>query len=69
MQVEIREGGDGVACWNADAIAQYAAGVDDREAQFRAANPDLVITAGRIFCTRGLLHSISSDGNLQSHQE
>lgn len=50
MQVEIREGGDGVACWNADAIAQYAAGVDAREAQLRAANPDLIITAGRIFC-------------------
>ena len=50
MQVEIREGGDGVACWNAECIADYAAGVDEREARLRAANPDLVVTPGRIFC-------------------
>ncbi len=50
MQVEIREGGDGVACWNAEAIAAYAAGVNDREQQLRAANPDLVVTPGRISC-------------------
>jgi hypothetical protein len=50
MQVEIREGGDGVACWNADSITAYAAGVDEREARLAAANPDLVVSPGRIFC-------------------
>ena len=50
MQVEIRSGGDGVACWNADAIAEYAAAINDRQALLIQTNPDLVVTPGRIHC-------------------
>jgi hypothetical protein len=50
MQVEIKQGGDGVACWNAEAIAAYAAAVDARETALAAANPDLVVTPGLIKC-------------------
>ena len=50
MRVEIKEGGDGVACWNRDAIAAYAASIDAREAALGDANPDLVITPGLVKC-------------------
>ena len=50
MRVEIKQGGDGVACWNAEAIAAYAAAVDAREAALAAANPDLVVTPGLVKC-------------------
>lgn len=50
MRVEIRTGGDGVACWNGQAIREYAAGVDQREQQLAAANPDLTVLAGQVKC-------------------
>lgn len=50
MRVEIKQGGDGVSCWNAEAIAAYAEAVDAREAALAAANPDLVITPGLVKC-------------------
>jgi hypothetical protein len=50
MQVDIKEGGDGVACWNAEAITAYAAVVDAREAALASANPDLDVTPGRVKC-------------------
>ena len=50
MRVEIKQGGDGVACWNAEAIAAYAAAADAREAALAAANPDLVVTPGLVKC-------------------
>jgi hypothetical protein len=50
MQVEIREGGDGVACWNVDAITAYVTAINDREAALSEANPDLRVTPGRIKC-------------------
>ena len=50
MRVEIKQGGDGVSCWNAEAIAAYAAAVDAREAALAAANPDLVVTPGLVKC-------------------
>lgn len=50
MRVEIKDGGDGVACWNAEAIAAFAATADAREAALSAANPDLVVTPGRVKC-------------------
>ena len=50
MRVEIKQGGDGVACWNAEAIAAYAAAADAREAALVAANPDLVVTPGLVKC-------------------
>ncbi|HEY5786633.1 MAG TPA: hypothetical protein VIT65_17845 [Microlunatus sp.] len=50
MRVGIKQGGDGVACWNAEAIAAYAADIDAREAALAAANPDLVVTPGLVKC-------------------
>ena len=50
MQVDIKQGGDGFACWNSEAIHEFAAAADEREAGLAAANPDLVVTAGRVKC-------------------
>ena len=50
MRVDIRSGGDGVACWNGDAVRAYAAGVTEREERLAAANPDLVVTTGQVKC-------------------
>ena len=50
MQVEIRTGGDGVACWNGEAIRAYAARIDAREQQLAGANPDLKVVPGQIRC-------------------
>jgi hypothetical protein len=50
VRVDIRSGGDGVACWNSDAVRAYAARVTQREEQLAAANPDLVITTGQVKC-------------------
>ncbi|MGI3782627.1 MAG: hypothetical protein ACRYG2_17840 [Janthinobacterium lividum] len=50
MRVEIRSGGDGVACWNASAVRAYAAGITQREERLAGANPDLVITTGQVKC-------------------
>ena len=50
MRVDIRSGGDGVACWNSEAVRAHAAGVTEREDRLAAANPDLVITTGQVKC-------------------
>jgi hypothetical protein len=50
VRVDIRGGGDGVTCWNGDAVRTYAAGVTEREDRLRAANPDLVVTTGQVKC-------------------
>jgi hypothetical protein len=50
VRVDIRSGGDGVACWNGDAVRTYAAGITRREEQLAAANPDLVIATGQVKC-------------------
>ena len=50
MRVEIRNGGDGVTCWNGGAVRAYAARITSREEQRAAANPDLVITTGQVKC-------------------
>lgn len=50
MQVDIKQGGDGFACWNAEAISAFAASMDAREARLAEANPDLVVTPGRVKC-------------------
>ena len=50
MRVDIRSGGDGVACWNGDAVRAYAGRATAREEQLAAANPDLVITTGQVKC-------------------
>jgi hypothetical protein len=50
MRVDIKQGGDGFACWNSEAIHEFAAAADAREAGLAAANPDLVVTSGRVKC-------------------
>jgi len=50
MRVEIRAGGDGVACWNSQAIHAYAAGVNEREGLLAGQNPDLVVIPGIVKC-------------------
>lgn len=50
MRVDIRGGGDGVPCWNGDAVRAYAAGVTEREERLDAANPDLLVTPAQVKC-------------------
>ena len=50
MRVEIRSGGDGVACWNGDAVRAYCGRATEREERLRAANPDLVVMEGQVKC-------------------
>ena len=50
MQVETKDGGDGVRCWNVAAIQAYADQVNQREAWLRERNPDLVVKPGRVMC-------------------
>jgi hypothetical protein len=50
MRVEIRDGGDGVECWNHQAIHDYADGVNAREGDLAQRNPDLVVVPGQISC-------------------
>ena len=50
MRVEIKSGGDGVLCWNVEAIQAYAASVTERESRLGKNNPDLVVQPGRVSC-------------------
>jgi hypothetical protein len=50
MRVDIRTGGDGVACWNREAIHAFVAEVNEHEARLAERNPDLVIIPGQIKC-------------------
>jgi hypothetical protein len=50
VEVQTRSGGDGVLCWNVEPMRAYAREIEDRQAQLTSANPDLVVTAGRITC-------------------
>jgi hypothetical protein len=50
MRADIRNGGDGVACWNDEAISSFVAGVSERERELGQRNPDLVVIPGTISC-------------------
>lgn len=50
MQVQIRSGGDGVACWNTEAVLAYASAVDEQEARVAAGNPDVDVRPGKVSC-------------------
>ena len=50
MRVDIRSGGDGVACWNGDAVRAYCGRATEREQRLAAANPDLVVAEGQVKC-------------------
>jgi hypothetical protein len=50
MRLEIKEGGDGVLCWNKLAIGAYVEEVNENEARLARDNPDLSVIPGRIMC-------------------
>lgn len=50
MHVGIKEGGDGVRCWNREAVTAYVDQVNRREAQVAQHNPDVVVLPGRLVC-------------------
>lgn len=50
MRVQVRDGGDGVRCWNVQPIADFARSADQHEARLAAANPDLTIEPGLLIC-------------------
>ncbi len=50
MRVQIKTGGDGVLCWNGEAINAYAATVNDKEARLGQHNPDLKVMPGQVSC-------------------
>jgi len=50
MRVETKDGGDGVACWNRDAIQAYADESDARESRLARDNPDVVVMPGLVKC-------------------
>ena len=50
MRVGTKDGGDGVRCWNREAVTRYAEQVNSREAQVAQANPDVVVLPGRLVC-------------------
>jgi len=50
MRVDIKAGGDGVVCWNSDAIQAYANAVDEREAEVSRNNADVVTVPGLVKC-------------------
>lgn len=50
MRVGTKDGGDGVRCWNRQAIATYVDQVNSREAQVAQHNPDVVVLPGRLVC-------------------
>ena len=50
MHVGIKDGGDGVRCWNRQAVLAYAEQVNRRETQIAQHNPDVVVLPGRLVC-------------------
>lgn len=50
MRVDIKDGGDGVACWNTEVVRSYAAEIDAEEARLAQDNPDVVVSPGRFRC-------------------
>ena len=50
MNVNIRNGGEGVACWNGAAINEYATDISAKETRIATRNPDIEVLAGSIAC-------------------
>ena len=50
MRVGIKDGGDGVRCWNKEPVTAYADQVNAREAQIARENPDVVVLPGQLVC-------------------
>lgn len=50
MHVGIKDGGDGVPCWNRQAVLAHVDEVNRREQQVAERNPDVVVLPGRLVC-------------------
>lgn len=50
MRVGIKDGGDGVRCWNTEPVTAYAEQVNTREATIARENPDVVVLPGQLIC-------------------
>ena len=50
MHVGIKDGGDGVPCWNRQAVMDHVAEANRREQQVAERNPDVVVLPGRLVC-------------------
>ena len=50
MRIDIKNGIEGVACWNRGAVTAYAAAVNEKEEQLSRDNPDLVLRPGQVKC-------------------
>jgi hypothetical protein len=50
MHVAIKDGGDGVPCWNRAAVMAHADAANRREQQVAERNPDVVVLPGRLVC-------------------
>jgi len=50
MRLGTKDGGDGVRCWNTEAVRAYVDQVNAREAQVARENPDVVVLPGQLIC-------------------
>jgi len=50
MRVGTKDGGDGVRCWNKDAVTAHVDQVNAREAQIARENPNVVVLPGQLVC-------------------
>lgn len=50
MHLEIKDGGDGVPCWNRQAVTAHVDEANRREQQVAERNPDVVVLPGRLVC-------------------
>ena len=50
MHLGIKDGGDGVPCWNRQAVTAHVDEVNRREQQVAERNPDVVVLPGRLVC-------------------
>ena len=50
MHVGIKDGGDGVPCWNRQAVLAHVDEMNRREQQVAERNPDVVVLPGRLVC-------------------
>jgi hypothetical protein len=50
MRVGTKDGGDGVRCWNKEAVTAYVDQVNAREALVDRNNPDVVVLPGQLIC-------------------
>lgn len=50
MRLGTKDGGDGVHCWNREAVTAHVDQVNARETEIAEANPDVVVLPGQLVC-------------------